>query len=173
VHTHTHTHRKYWINWLPFIYPGQIHIKKLLSLSHANKTWTPRCGVTYMCVMILCRKTPSTSSMNMFTCSPEPASSQEPRGPSVRTYTHRNKLLHHTSFQCFPFDLKCLMTLYQILSFQIITIAVTFGWGSCNKCIQPRRNKHKEARILQGHQLQIGQAFLSAIQKRKVFLGEF
>ena len=46
-----------------------------------------------MCVMILCRKTPSTSSMNMLTRSSEPTSSHDPNGPNVRTWRQRHETL--------------------------------------------------------------------------------
>lgn len=47
--------------------------------------------ITYICVIILCRKTPSTSSMNIWTRSSEPTASLEPKGPIVRTYGQKGK----------------------------------------------------------------------------------
>lgn len=54
-----------------------------------------------MCVMILCRKTPSTSSMNMLTRSSEPTASLEPRGPRVRTWREQEEELKYTWLEFF------------------------------------------------------------------------
>lgn len=93
-HIKIHTQRKCWINaHTQLILPVQINQAYTPKVFHwqANEflfLW----GAAYMCVMILCRKTPSTSSMNMLTRSSDPTSSEEPKGPSVRTYRERGQL---------------------------------------------------------------------------------
>lgn len=54
-----------------------------------DKTVTTLWAATYMCVMILCRKTPSTSSMNMLTLSSEPTWSHDPNGPNICTCSRK------------------------------------------------------------------------------------
>lgn len=81
---------------LPLMYVEQTHRNTLQEqfthwLRQLKHEIPSLAGVTHMWVMILCRKTPSTSSMNMLTRSSEPTSSHDPKGPSVRTYRQKER----------------------------------------------------------------------------------